>query len=856
MKKKLINLILAFLGTLTFAQKTIENPDYGYSTFPGKVTKIVLLDTATVIHFHLKTMPESRFAIPEKTYIQDVNGNKKLYVTNGKGVKVFKWERVPSSGELFYELYFPKLKQDVKTIDFSENNAGRDWEIYDIVINEDIKTDKIPKELRGNWMLADGSNQYDYIFNAKNAIVDKTIWNYKSVVTKRKKYTITLEKEGVEKIIFAKLDKNGLVDFGANLKKLKTYSLKKIYNPNYKLPNNNEFTEAMFKTDSATYSGVIKGFTSRIGSKTGSVYVNNAFKGGQDSYLVKISENGYFSLKFPVNYPQFIFVRLPGINESVFLAPDKEVFHYLNGEKSIFMGDYAKLNLDLKELEFIRYFDYRKTMNKIGVTSPEDYKKICFTVRDRELKALDSVNNIKFISAKAYQIKKLDIQFGAMSRALAYGMHRGSLERRNKSAKTEKRKIPFKNFTVEKTFYNFIPKEAIHNKTALLTTEYNSFINRLIFADIFKGSNRSIITMATIVEGLQKFNINLTDEILEMAKASKEIETPEIIEKQNNFYSEYGAIQQAFYKKYASDYIAFSKKNKVKTKHNQFELILADYVIAKGDTLSANELKMISAVKSLKTPEELAKEKAFNMKYGKVKGELYRNYREEIGKLNSNNYHVSIDNKMHSFFGTSEGFMFDVIRSQRAAKRLKDFSVYNDYELIALQKEIKDPFVSNYLAIENESTKAQIEMNKTKAGFKVHQVDKTEGEELFDSMIKKFKGKVIYVDFWATWCGPCISGMRKIKPLKEDLKNEDVVFLYITNPTSPEGTWKNSIVNIKGEHYRVTQDEWNYLADTFKISGIPHYALVNKEGKVIKRKMSLANNNSRLKTILKNELKK
>jgi hypothetical protein len=65
------------------------------------------------------------------------------------------------------------------------------------------------------------------------------------------------------------------------------------------------------------------------------------------------------------------------------------------------------------------------------------------------------------------------------------------------------------------------------------------------------------------------------------------------------------------------------------------------------------------------------------------------------------------------------------------------------------------------------------------------------------------------------------------------MAGENVAFVYISGPSSPKATYDNMIPTIKGEHYRVSADEWNILCGMFKISGIPHYLLVGKDGKVI-----------------------
>lgn len=54
--------------------------------------------------------------------------------------------------------------------------------------------------------------------------------------------------------------------------------------------------------------------------------------------------------------------------------------------------------------------------------------------------------------------------------------------------------------------------------------------------------------------------------------------------------------------------------------------------------------------------------------------------------------------------------------------------------------------------------------------------------------------------------------------------------MYITGETSPLKTWENMIPDIHGEHFRLTDAQWKYLSDTFKIEGVPTYLIVDREG--------------------------
>ena len=849
MKKNFILLVMLLVSTGVFSQKIIDKPDYGFSNLPGKLTKIELTDSATIIHFYVKYQPGYWIFIPKESYIQDVNGGEKYFVTKVEGIPLGERYTMPESGEVSYQLYFPKLNASINKVDFGEANEGGSWSIFDIVINEkeDADASLMPKPLQGNWFKADGNNQWDYGFYASNAIVDKAIWNYKTVEKKKNSYTIVLERNGNQKTIYAQIDKKRGTSLGSDKQKMQSYSTTKTENPNYKLANDEAYSAIVFKSDSTTYSGVIKGYTPRAGMKTGTIYVNNVFTGNQDSYLVKIANDGSFSVKFPINHPQSVFVRLAGTNALVFVEPGKETFHVIDSDASLFMGDCARINTDLKALEKIRtYEEYRKPIETILETSPQDYKNACLAIKNKQTEALNEFAKKQFISQKAFQIKKLDIEFSAFLEILGYDMYREGAKR----SKSQPENKPTQDYKLEASYYDFITESILKNETAVLASNYSFFINRLMNAEIFRSSFDSSFTCSRVAELLQKSGITLSNEELEMVSASKELE------KLGDFNYKNRSEIEDFKKNHKE---AWDKSQKDNSKDNSKDFSIGDfgaYLTKQGIALTVEEKELLVNFKSASyTKEEAVIAKNFFDEYGKTQQAFFEKYDEEIKVVITENNYQKTDDKMKEVFGLNEAFAFDVIALQRKVNQMeKNLIPYTDNQLQWIQGKIKHPFLSNYIVGENNKIKAKIESNKLQSDFRINTVKKTEGDELFESMIAKFKGKVIYVDFWATWCGPCMQGIKEIAPLKEEMKNDDVVFLYITNPTSPENTWSNKIPDIKGEHYRVSQDEWNYLTQKFNISGIPHYVLVNKKGEIVNPRLD-HNTNESLKKILEEQMK-
>lgn len=100
-----------------------------------------------------------------------------------------------------------------------------------------------------------------------------------------------------------------------------------------------------------------------------------------------------------------------------------------------------------------------------------------------------------------------------------------------------------------------------------------------------------------------------------------------------------------------------------------------------------------------------------------------------------------------------------------------------------------------------------------------------------------FRGKYVYIDVWATWCGPCRQEIPYLKKLDEDYKDAQIVFLSLS-VDQDKAKWEKMVKeqSMSGVQLHIGQN--SSFQQAYNIEGIPHFILLDREGRIIDKKMS------------------
>ncbi|MBX3257660.1 MAG: TlpA family protein disulfide reductase [Chitinophagaceae bacterium] len=188
----------------------------------------------------------------------------------------------------------------------------------------------------------------------------------------------------------------------------------------------------------------------------------------------------------------------------------------------------------------------------------------------------------------------------------------------------------------------------------------------------------------------------------------------------------------------------------------------------------------------------------------------------------------------------------DIFKKSRYRSRLLAYNLYyriNQYIEYPMQLAGAADFIADFRkenfntdllpAIERSysSQLASIGALSKEAAAPAFKLPDTKGKPV---RLSDFKGKVVYLDIWATWCAPCLKEIPYLERLKEKFRNKDVEMIAISIDTKVD-TWLAKVSAMKMGGIQLIDSngsENSKIAKDYKIHGVPHFVLIDKKGRI------------------------
>mgnify|MGYP000784399597 CR=1 FL=1 len=805
MKTTLFCIFLLLSGIIS--AQTIDHPPFkARSGSISNITRIERTPENTRVYIYAIFRPHWWIMEDGDTYLEDAATGKKYLFKSAEGIELKKEVYMPDSGTMDYVLVFEPLPSETQTIHFL-NPTDPEGNIYDISLVPQKKKKSSPLAIiKGNWFKTDGSGSWEYGVYDSISILNNRIYTNENIRKKGKRIEMALkDKQSHEEIALSFTpQKDGTCKIQQKGTEEIVYSKERTP---VTLVNAEDDFQQFFRQDSAYLQGYIDGYDPRLGFDTGLIYLSNKLTREDYPTVIQIAPNGSFSCRFIINHPVESSVVLgnnwipfyiePGqtltmyIDWEAVMARSRARDHYFPIRNTAYMGPSAPLSYLLKDFDKLITYRYEALTKAQKTLTPNQYKEHMKPIIAQWKQVADSVSQIYQPSLKAVHLikNKVDLQAGSMF--FDFLMSRDYYAKQDSTNQVLKVKE-------DNSYYSFLKNMPLDDATVLANTNASTFINRFEYMDLFRK----------VYPG---YSFSLSDSI--------DCTYPE------------------------KSLLTFLKEKGVKLNDEQEKIRLEQEKFA-GTTVKTIIKQIIDENKKI-TPlyekeEKLVQE--YDALYTKKLGKKEKSQQDKDRALinSDRKYAFKKDSIIALLYPIPNPMLWQIakVRSLNySLEEIKDRQIAHEYV-----DSIKQIFTEPFLVTETNRILEKIHpINITNS----YQLPEGKATEVFRNIIKDHSGKVLFVDFWATTCGPCRGGIEATADLRKKYKDHpEFQFIYITSQKdSPEKDYKKYVEkNLKGETcYYVSEAEFNYLRQLFQFNGIPHYELVEKDGSISKERLSSYN---------------
>ena len=790
MKATLFCILLVLSGILS--AQTIDNPPFkARSGSISNITRIERTPESTRVYIHAIFRPHWWIKEKGTSYLEDATTGKKYKFKGAEGIEINKEVYMPDSGEKDYVLIFEPLPEETQTIHLLSptNYEGNTYDIS--LIPQKGKNTPPLAAVKGNWFKTDGSGQWEYGIYDSITIMNNRIYTNESIRKKGKRIEMTVKdkQNGTIRTLLITPQKSGNCIIKTDQTNELSYTRQKAAISTIE-PDNG--FQQFFRKDTACLQGYIDGYDPRLGFETGLVYLSNELTREDYPTVVQIDKDGSFTCKFVIHHPVEQSLTLNNDWIPFYIEPGQTLTMYIDWEaimaRSRARDHYFPFSYILSDFSKSIPYRYEDLSKSQKTLTPNQYKEHMRPIIAQWKHIADSVCRVYHPSLKAVCLIKNKVKLQTGNAFFDFAMSRDYYAKQDTANQALKVKE-------DDSYYDFLKEMPLDDKTILADEKADVFTNRFEFmAPLQKAYSDE-------VEGSVEIPFTYPEKpLLTFLK-----------EKGVKLNAEQEAIRQ--------------KQEKLAGQEIKITLAELQEDDRKTSALFKQEEKLVKEYMDYINKQKPSQKEKSQQEEDRASIAMEQKYEEKKNAI------------IARLCNTPNPLLWQIAKVRRLTydlQNIKTKTIAREY-IDSLKQEFTAPF----LVAETEQL---FENAYPSEDAKSYQLPEGKATDIFRNIIKNHPGKVLFVDFWATSCGPCRSGIEATADLRKKYKDHpEFQFIYITGEReSPAGAYKQYVEkHLKGEaSYYVTGTEYNYLRQLFHFNGIPHYELVEKDGSISNEKLS------------------
>lgn len=656
------------------------------------------------------------------------------------------------------------------------------------------------EQIKGNWFRDDSSNKWEYGIYDSLVIANNRLYTYSQIRSKRKQIELTVrEKHGTETLtlLFSKPDK-GKCQIQAGKGKRAKFTQ---YSVPAKAVDAEPDFEDFFRKDTAYLQGYLDGYTPNMGFETGIVYIRNVFTDEYTPSVIAIEPDGSFYGELPLEHPVENYLSINDFWIPFYIEPGQTLTMYIDrgawkkeekpaeGKLRVeYMGGSASIAYLMSHFDKkVSYnFDFKNIQKVQKEFTPEQFKALVKQRSEAWEHSIDSIARIYPQATKAIHLlkNKTALQEGRMMlEFLHYRIGAAFTDTTNTALKAK----------ADESCYYFLRKMPIDDECALVEYQIGKITQLISDMDILNGIGNAS-------------NIKLPDTV---QYTFPTVTFPDFLIKKGIKLNDKEEALRKKLQKTAGTTVTMTKKDRTYDLQQ-----LTEEEIATQQQLMDNNISIyvdyISKYFESSFDKKLMQQTKFNYRIGAL------HYKDSL---------------LNTYTGSHSPLLWQLAKVKQSDIEFKLFESRTLAQQYAdeLKGTLTHPLVINVM---EQALEKAYPANQPGT----YQLPEGKATEVFRRLIKPYQGKVLFIDFWATWCGPCRAGIKETAKLRKQYKNHpEFQFIYVTSQgESPEKEYREfAEKQLKdGVSLYVTASEYHYLRQLFHFNGIPHYVLVEKDGSI------------------------